>query len=195
MHNHGACGCQPCGVSTIPKKVYIGGPFNNDGQKFLQNKIATFLQAYGYTTYLPQRDGLDLAKVTAKLISQGKTVAEANAQAPLLVYEYEIYNLVKCAIVVENMNEPDAGASAILAAASSMNMPIVYYKDSNTMYSPTSELDPFLASLNTGAIVRKIVNLLPAVVAALPKKDCKTISQAMQDVIKAGAQINKNTYN
>ena len=89
------CGCQPCGISTIPKKIYIAGPFNNDGQKFIQNKIATFLQAYGYTTYLPQRDGLDLAKVIAKLISEGKTIAEANILGPQIVFQYEIFNLAK----------------------------------------------------------------------------------------------------
>jgi Ca2+/Na+ antiporter len=188
------CGCQPCGITSIAKKIYIGGPYNNDGQKFVQNKIATFLQAYGFTTYLPQRDGLDIQKVYNKLILQGKTAAEAQVLAPQIVYQYEIFNLAKCALVVGNVNEVDSGSSAILSAAFSMCMPIILYKDSNTWYDNIFEIDPTLLTLTTFPIVRKIVNLLPAITAALPKKDCKCISQAMQNVIKAGSMINKSTY-
>lgn len=179
-----------------PRTIYVGGPYYNDAERKEQERIARNLQQNGFLTYLPQRDGLDINKVITVLISEGKTAAQASELASQMVFQYEVYNLIKCAAIVVNSNEvePESGTVTIASVAFSACMPVILYKDDIRTFSTVLNLNPMYNSIKTVPVVTKIYDLPAAINTALPKKDCKCISIALQNVIKAGSLINKSKY-
>ena len=48
------------------KRVYFAGPLFNQAEKEFNLKIAALLEEYGYSVFLPQRDGLEAALIEDK---------------------------------------------------------------------------------------------------------------------------------
>jgi nucleoside 2-deoxyribosyltransferase len=172
-------------------RVYVAGPNFNNAEKTEQLCIATILEKNGFKTYLPQRDGLDLNRVVNKLIAEGRTREQAEAEAPRLVFQFDVYNLMKTQIIVSNMNycEPDPGTVSMTAIAYASCMPVLIYRDDIRVFTPVAEMDPHVSSLTTFPIVRKRRDIACAVRDALPKKDAKCISEAVRETMTAGAAI------
>ena len=118
-----------------PKPIYCSGPMFSPGDKSDQLAVATALEKAGYTTYLPQRDGLEIGKMMDLL---KKPIIEATffTKAVMLVqkagFTMDVYQLLAgCRAVVFNMNGrvPDEGSVMEAATAFGAGMPIVIYKD------------------------------------------------------------------
>jgi len=171
--------------------VYVAGPNFNNAEKTEQLAIATLLERSGFCTYLPQRDGLEVSKVINKLIAEGRTREQALDEAQRIVFQFDIYNLMKCQVIVSNINytEPDAGTVSVTAIAYASCMPIVFYRDDLRVHTDLSEVSPHVYSLTTNPIVRKRKDIVKGVRAALPKKDAKCISDAVRETMRAGAEI------
>ena len=123
------------GQTSKPKPIYCSGPMFSPGDKSDQLAVATALEHAGYTTYLPQRDGLEIGKMMDLL---KKPIIEATffTKAVMLVqkagFTMDVYQLLAgCRAVVFNMNGrvPDEGSVMEAATAFGAGMPIVVYKD------------------------------------------------------------------
>ena len=103
-------------------KVYCAGPFFNQGEKDEMAKIASTIEECSHTTFLPQRDGLELSK----------------GAMPYDIFCLDTYEvLVDCDMVVANLNGrvPDEGTVAEAAMAFGNSRYVILYKsDSRTVF-------------------------------------------------------------
>lgn len=114
--------------------VYCSGPMFSDADKGQQALIAAELEAAGYETYLPQRDGLEVGKLMGA-INSPLMMATAGTELMLklrqAVFALDIYQLLeRCPSLVFDMDGrvPDEGSVVETAAAFAAGKPIVIFK-------------------------------------------------------------------
>jgi len=115
--------------------VYCSGPMFSVGDKWEQHAIATALQGAGFSTYLPQRDGIEVGKVMGLLdhpMLEGTSIAEhVMLQVRKWVFALDMFQLLeRCGSLVLNLDGrvPDDGSVVETAAAFTAGKPIVIYK-------------------------------------------------------------------
>ncbi len=91
------------------KKVYFAGPMFNAAEKDFNLKVTNLLEEYGYQVFLPQRDGIEAAKL------EGKTEEELVK----MIFPLDAGEVRKADIVFMNIDGrvPDEGASVELGIA------------------------------------------------------------------------------
>ena len=91
------------------KKVYFAGPMFNAAEKGFNLKVTQVLEEYGYQVFLPQRDGIEAAKL------EGKTEEELVK----MIFPLDAGEVRKADIVFMNIDGrvPDEGASVELGIA------------------------------------------------------------------------------
>jgi nucleoside 2-deoxyribosyltransferase len=118
--------------------VYCAGPMFSPGDLGEMNQIKDELEGAGYHTYLPQRDGIEVAQVMKGLESgTGMTMPPSSAQQVTdlmrkAVFSLDLFQLLsRCDCVVFNMNGrvPDDGGVAETSMAFAAGKPVVIYKD------------------------------------------------------------------
>jgi hypothetical protein len=97
-----------------------------------QQQIATSVEAAGYATYLPQRDGIEVGKVMATVSSVVDPAVLAVMQfVREIVFAMDIFQLTsRCQSLVFNMDGrvPDDGSVVEVAAGFAIGRPIVIFK-------------------------------------------------------------------
>jgi len=115
--------------------IYCSGPMFSPGDMYDQQQVATALESAGYTTYLPQRDGIEIGKIMALLKNP---IVEATFFTKLVTlvqkagFSMDIYQLVENSrAVVFNMDGrvPDEGSVVEATIAYMTGLPLVIYKD------------------------------------------------------------------
>jgi len=147
--------------------VYCSGPMFAPGELETGQKIAKSFEDAGFATYLPPRDGLEVAKImglaNAGLPDIGpiKTLTNDVFKA---IFALDVFQLVKrCDLLVFNMNgrEADDGSISETAMAYGIGKPIVVYKD-----DPRTEFNgrenPLLTGLSLTFATEKDISKLPA---------------------------------
>lgn len=143
--------------------IYLAGPLFNDGERHEMALLAAALEQRGLATFLPQRDGLELASLT-------KSTPEAGALWSKAIFQLDIAHLLACRGVVVNLDGrvPDEGAMVEAGIAWASGKPLVFYQrdarrcfagDNNPMISglaphpplsePTEVADLMIALLET----------------------------------------------
>ena len=91
------------------KKVYLAGPMFNQGEKDFNLAVTHVLEEFGYEVFLPQRDGIEAAKL------EGKTEEELIR----MIFELDAGEVRKADIVFMNLDGrvPDEGACVELGIA------------------------------------------------------------------------------
>ena len=91
------------------KKVYFAGPMFNQAEKDYNLKITKVLEDYGYKVFLPQRDGIEAARL------EGKTEEELIK----MIFDLDAGQVKKADIVFMNIDgrAPDEGACVELGIA------------------------------------------------------------------------------
>ena len=91
------------------KKVYFAGPMFNASEKDFNLKVTKVLEEYGYQVFLPQRDGIEAAKL------EGKTEEELVN----MIFPLDAGEVKKADIIFMNIDGrvPDEGASVELGIA------------------------------------------------------------------------------
>ena len=91
------------------KKVYFASPMFNHAEKEFNLKVAKVLEAHGYQVFLPQRDGIEAAKL------EGKTEEEMIK----MIFALDSTEVKKADIVFMNIDGrvPDEGACVELGMA------------------------------------------------------------------------------
>ena len=93
-------------------KIYCAGPLFNPKEREDMNGIATALEAAGYSVFLPQRDGLELARLLPILTEKGRSAEEASLVLNNAIFSLDVFELIHSAGVMLNINGrvPDEGA-------------------------------------------------------------------------------------
>ncbi len=102
-------------------RVYCAGPLFNRKEREEMAELAECLEASGYETFLPQRDGIELVPCVAALVEAGMTKAKASEALSKAIFALDVYQvLVECEATVVNLNGtvPDEGAVSEAAIAS-----------------------------------------------------------------------------
>jgi nucleoside 2-deoxyribosyltransferase len=114
--------------------VYCSGPMFSEGDKFEQREVAAALEDGGYTTYLPQRDGIEVGKIMRLVdhpILEGFIADKIMLEVRKWVFALDMYQLLsRCQSLVFNLDgrTPDDGSVVETAAAFAAGKPIVIYK-------------------------------------------------------------------
>jgi nucleoside 2-deoxyribosyltransferase len=151
-------------------RVYCAGPLFNEPERREMQEIAAQLERAGHETFLPQRDGLELAQLEPVIaeLAEPRVAAEALHRA---IFSFDIFKLLSWSEgVVANFNGrvPDEGTVVEAAVAWHSGKALVLYK--NDSRAPFAGADnPMLTGLTDGQIVgdyAKIVEVLAAQLAA-----------------------------
>jgi nucleoside 2-deoxyribosyltransferase len=143
------------------------------GDKWEQQAVATALMGAHFTTYLPQRDGIEVGRVMQLLnhpVLDGWIADMIMEHVRKWVFALDMYQLLeRCHAIVFNLDGrvPDDGSVVETAAAFAAGKPIVIYKTTPiTMLAGTD--NPMVEGLSTTwSYVDKLPDLPAAVAAAV----------------------------
>lgn len=148
--------------------VYCSGPMFSVGDLWEQQNVAAVLEGGGYSTYLPQRDGLEVGKLMALLLDpqiSSETGQIALSIVRKVTYSLDIFQLVgRCTSLVFNMDGrvPDGGSLVESAIAYATGKPMVIYKTTPiTLLAGTD--NPMIEGLSsTWTYVHDTTEIVPA---------------------------------
>lgn len=168
-------------------QVYCAGPLFSASERQEMTDIAQTLEAGGYSTFLPHRDGLEFARLLPELQLITATQAAADAILQKAIFSLDVYQLIGCSdAVVANINGrvPDEGTIVEAALAWLAGKPVVLYKnDVRTVLSGSDH--PMLVALGEFRIVREIA-VLPQIVGDELRNDRK---DRVQNILEMGKKI------
>jgi nucleoside 2-deoxyribosyltransferase len=117
------------------KLIYCSGPMFSPGDLDDQAAVAQTLEAAGYATYLPQRDGLQIGlflQVLDNPVIDAATFSRVVDLVRKAVFAMDTYQVIgNSRAVVFNMNGrvPDEGSVVEVTMAYLAGLPLVIYKD------------------------------------------------------------------
>ena len=135
-----------------------------------QLAVATTLEAAGYTTYLPQRDGIEVGKVMQLVdhpLLEGKIADAIMLMVRKWVFALDMFQLLgRCQSVVFNLDGrvPDDGSVVETASAFTAGKPIVIYKTTPITMLAGAD-NPMVQGLSSTWEYQSDVTALPAAVA------------------------------
>ena len=161
----------PTPTPATGSPVYCSGPMFSAGDLWEQQAEATSHEGAGYTTYLPQRDGIEVGRVMALLnhpLLEGPIADWVMAHVRRFVFALDMYQLLeRCQSLVFNLDGrvPDDGSVVETAAAFTAGKPLVIYKTTPiTMLAGTD--NPMINGLAPGWSYVNDVAKLPAALGA-----------------------------
>ena len=154
-------------------KIYCSGPMFSPGDQSDQATVAATLEDAGYTTYLPQRDGLDLGHYFQAL-NDPAIDATTRTDAVVLIRKAcfvldasEVLGGARALVFNMNGRVPDEGSVVEITMAYMAGIPLVIYK--NTPITAEGQYDnPMVQGLSgTWEYARSYDAIVPALQAAL----------------------------
>jgi len=118
-------------MSSKALKIYCAGPLFNPKEREEMNSIATVLETAGYSVFLPQRDGLELARLLPVLIEKGISEEKASIVLNNAIFSLDVFEIMDSDGVILNINGrvPDEGAMVEAGIAWAHEKPIVIFKN------------------------------------------------------------------
>lgn len=118
-------------MNTETLKIYCAGPLFNPKEREDMNSIATALEAAGYSVFLPQRDGLELARLLPVLTEKGISGEEASNVLNKAIFSLDVFEVINSNGVILNINGrvPDEGAAVEAGIAWAHDKQIVIFKN------------------------------------------------------------------
>ena len=152
--------------------VYCSGPMFSHGDKWEQHAIATALEGAKFTTYLPQRDGIEVGRVMGLLnhpLLEGTPIAQhVMLDVRKWVFALDMYQLLeRCQSLVFNLDgrSPDDGSVVETSAAFAAGKPIVIFKTTPITMLAGAD-NPMVEGLSGSWSYVDDVTAVPAAVAA-----------------------------
>lgn len=156
------------------KYVYCSGALFSPEELAAMSEIADVLEASGYGTYLPQRDGVEAFVMNAvdSLVANLPVFLPFSRLVNSAVFSLDIYQIIEiCDYFVFNMNGrvPDEGGVVETAVAFAMGKPIIIYK--NDQRAPFKGFDSplLLGASYTYSVVDEIRNIPSALEILIQK--------------------------
>ena len=164
-------------------RIYCAGPLFNESERSEMAEIARILEEAGHTTFLPQRDGLEFARLMPELRLQGLDTERADRALLQAIFSLDVYQLLKaCDAVVANINGrvPDEGTVVEAALAWHAGKPLVLYKaDSRSLLNGSD--NPMLAGLGTFEVLDNLASLPSAMAKQLTKSNVARVAETLRN--------------
>ncbi len=129
--------------------VYCAGPLFNAKEREEMQEMAAALEDAGFATFLPQRDGLELAECIELLVGRGIDRGRAARLLSRAIFALDVFQVLEaCDATLVNLNGrvPDEGAVAEVAMAWARGKTVIGYKaDSRSLVG--GEDNPLVAGL------------------------------------------------
>jgi len=112
-------------------RVYCAGPLFNEAERDQMDRIAANLEKAGFETFVPHRDGMQLAELTSYLVSEGHDADHVQQWLLQAIFALDSFQLLeRCGSLVFNCSGrvPDEGSVAETAMAWCTGKPVVYFK-------------------------------------------------------------------
>jgi nucleoside 2-deoxyribosyltransferase len=171
-------------------KVYCAGPLFNLPEKAEMGEIASALEVAGFTTFLPQRDGIELANLRAYLRGDDRlTAANLDEVIARAIFALDISQLASSDAVVVNLNGrvPDEGAIVEAGVGWTLNKAVVLYKsDARSLFNGAD--NPMISGLGKFALVSEISKLPLAVEERLNETRAR---QDFGETVTIGQEISR----
>lgn len=168
-------------------RVYCAGPLFNDPERAEMAAIAATLEAAGYETFLPQRDGFELAPLQRQFEADGVPRDRAAELLHRAIFDLDIYHLLRWSdACVANFNGrvPDDGTVVEAALTWGAARPLVIYKADER--SSFDGLDNPMLTCLTGLEMTDSIEALPA---ALDRELSRDRSGQLAGTMDRGEQI------
>ena len=157
--------------------------------------LAAALEAKGFDTFLPQRDGLELTRCVEALVDVGFGVQEAGRLTSKAIFALDIYQvLVGCDLLVANLNGrvPDEGTVSEASMAWSRGKPVFAFKsDSRTAFNgDDNPLVTGLFGFSLAGSIREVVeSILSYCCESLPTDSSQIREEEIDANLKLGHAI------
>jgi nucleoside 2-deoxyribosyltransferase len=118
-------------VAVERRKIYCAGPLFNPKEREEMSQIASVLENAGYSVFLPQRDGLEFAKLFPLFMEKGVPASDARKILNMAIFSLDVFQIVKNSDgLLLNMNGrvPDEGAMVEAGIAWANNKVIVIFR-------------------------------------------------------------------
>ncbi len=133
-------------------------------------QIADSLESAGFGVFLPQRDGLEMARIVSALVDEGMNNRQANQLLAKAIFHIDTYQVAKCDGLVLNLNGrvPDEGAMVEAGIAWALKRPVVIYKN-DARSALLGQDNPLVLGLASFKTIREIGELPTAFSLAFAK--------------------------
>lgn len=162
-------------------RVYCAGPLFNSAERADMASIADTLEAAGFATFLPHRDGLEFARLKPELEKLGASVDEAAHILDRAIFSLDTYQLLRrCDVVVANLNGrvPDEGTVVEASLAWHAGKPLVLFKaDARSMLSGSD--NPMLTGLGDFQVIDQMSALPQAVRETVERDHAGRVEKAL----------------
>ena len=179
------------------KRIYCSGPLFCPEEIAGMASIASVLEQEGFSTFLPQRDGLErflMPLVNTPLNNNFLNIRDSINRAVFALDVFQIVSLCDGFVLNMNGRVPDEGAVAEAGIAFSFGKPVVLYKnDSRSVFKGID--NSMITGLSAVKPVREITKLPEALLTAERKmKDMKpegrvSIPENVKRVVQTGEKI------
>lgn len=164
------------------RRIYCAGPLFNKAERDEMSEIAAVLEGAGYSTYLPHRDGLELARLQPELRKLGRDPSNADETVERAIFSLDVYQLLSCSDgVVASLNGrvPDEGTVVEASLAWHSGKALVLYKaDARTLLNGSD--NPMLIGLGNFRVVDDIHDIPDALSQELRVSHQDRISTILQ---------------
>ncbi|PQV54051.1 nucleoside 2-deoxyribosyltransferase [Paraburkholderia sp. BL21I4N1] len=162
-------------------RVYCAGPLFNAAERAEMDSIAHTLEAAGFATFLPHRDGLEFARLKPELEKLGASVEEAAQILDRAIFSLDTYQLLeRCDVVVANLNGRVADEGTVVEASLAWHAgkPLVLFKaDARSMLSGSD--NPMLGGLGDFQVVDQIAALPLAIRESVQRGHANKVEKAL----------------
>jgi nucleoside 2-deoxyribosyltransferase len=119
------------------KNVYFAGPMFNASEKEFNLKLTNVLESYGYSVFLPQRDGIEAA------LLEGKTEEELIE----MIFPLDVQNVLNADIIFMNIDGrvPDEGACVELGIGYNAGKRCYGFKTDTRSVEAGMEINPMIS--------------------------------------------------
>jgi nucleoside 2-deoxyribosyltransferase len=168
-------------------RAYCAGPLFNAAERAEMDSIARTLEAAGYATFLPHRDGLEFARLKPELEKLGASADEAARILDRAIFSLDTYQLLRrCDVVVANLNGRVADEGTVVEASLAWHAgkPLVLFKaDARSMLGGSD--NPMLTGLGEFDVVDRLSALPQAVDEAIARNRARRV----EETLSRGAEI------
>ncbi|ASL46970.1 hypothetical protein bAD24_III06230 [Burkholderia sp. AD24] len=162
-------------------RVYCAGPLFNAAERAEMASIAHTLEAAGFATFLPHRDGLEFARLSPELEKLGASVEEAAQILDRAIFSLDTYQLLeRCDVVVANLNGRVADEGTVVEASLAWHAgkPLVLFKaDARSMLSGSD--NPMLSGLGDFQVVDQIAALPLAIRESVERDHARRVEKTL----------------
>ncbi len=144
-------------------KIYCAGPLFNPKEREEMQQIASALENSGYSVFLPQRDGLEFAKLFPIFLERGVRPQDAQSILNMAIFSLDVFQIVNCSGLLLNMNGrvPDEGAMVEAGIAWANNKVVVIFRsDSRSLIE--GNCNPLVLGLSDFSFVSAYDGIAPA---------------------------------